>query len=215
MRYLLKILPVLALFCSNLLFAQDMKYYIEENGKLLPTTKVIFERSIDYTKNVDVYLENDKGQMGILYIRRREGKLDAEQMIALKKYLKEYSGTNINKDEYIVIDYITAAPVDDSISWFSIKNKTRKHYTKKINRITSAKNFVIYNMEGRTKWIPNGDKKDCIADKSNFILKLLFVAQANYGNAAVIRPDGTYITYLGEYGPDEVYKKIKSLKAMP
>ncbi|MFP5436196.1 MAG: hypothetical protein ACLGH8_00235 [Bacteroidia bacterium] len=215
MKSLLKITAVSILFYCNLTTAQDMKYYTEENGKLLPTTKVAFEKSIDHSKNVDVYLENNEGQIGVLYIRRREGKLDAEQMTALKKYLKEYSRKDINKDEYIVIDYITAAPVNDSISWFSIWNKTSKHYTKKINRITSSKNFVVYNMEGRTRWIPNGDKKDCIADKNNVILKLFFVAQANYGNAAVIRPDGTYITHLGEYGPDEVYNMIKTLKAMP
>lgn len=215
MKSLLKIIILFFLFCSNPITAQDMKYFIEENETLLPTNKVTFEKSIDHSKNVDVYLENDNRQIGVLYIRKREGKLDAKMVEKLKSFLKIKSGTDIKSDEYIVIDYITAAPVNDSISWFSIGNKTSNRYTKKINRIISSKNIVIYNTDGRTKWMPSKDKKECIADENNFILKLLFVAQANYGNAAVIRPDGTYITYLGEYGPDEVYNMMKTLKAMP
>lgn len=65
------------------------KYYIEQNGTLHPTTQAYFEKNIDYTKNVDVYMENDTSEIAVLYVRRQEGKLDDAKLKQLKAFLQQ------------------------------------------------------------------------------------------------------------------------------
>ena len=191
-----------------------MKYYIEENGKLLPTTKITFEKSIDHSKNVDVYLENDNGQIGVLYIRRRDGKLDAEQMKELKTFLKTQSGMSVNDNEYIGIHYLSAQPetdINEGGKYGYLERKAQR----KLLKIVPSKYFHIYATGGRNGKITAKDKEVLTKDENRFIHKIFFPVEMNYGNVVVVRPDGTYKVYLGEYNPDEIYKMAEALKAMP
>jgi len=214
MKNFLKITTVFFLFCIHPMTAQEMKYYIEENGKLFLTTKVTFEKSIDHSKNVDVYLENDKGQIGIVYIRRRDGKLDAEQMKELKAFLKAQSGISVNDNEYIGIHYLSAQPETDAIHIGTHGYRERKTQ-RKLLKIVPSKYFHIYAAGGRNDKITAKDKKVLTKDENRFIHKMFFPVEMNYGNVVVVRPDGTYKIYLGEYNPDEIYKMAEALKAMP
>lgn len=188
------------------------KYYIEQNGTLNPTTQAYFEKSIDYNKNVDVYLENDTSEIAVLYVRRREGKLDSEKMNLLRKYLKQISGGAVIENHLIIINYITSVPViepKEPISNWYILNK---NYTTRLKKETPNYYFIYNEAQTEAKNHYNRKYIKLYPDTGSNLLKLLFPAEANYGNAAVIRPDGTFITYLGEYGPDEVYRMIESFK---
>jgi hypothetical protein len=94
MKKVIKIVIATGVLSVTGVYAQR-KYYIEQNGTLHPTTQASFEKSIDHTKNVDVYLENDTSEIAVLYVRRREGKLDEAKLKQLKAFLQQRSGTII------------------------------------------------------------------------------------------------------------------------
>lgn len=214
MKNIPNILTAIGLFYCTTTVAQDRKHYIEDNGKLQQTTQAIFQKSIDHSKNVDVYLENDTSEIAVLYTRRRKGKLDAEKMMTLKNFLRQ-SGISINDNEYICINYQTSTPVNDPVQSGMYTSSLEKKIQKKLSVIVPSKYVRVYSPGGRNDGFSEKQKQTFLADDSHLIHKMFFPVEFNYANVVVVKPDGTYQVYFGEHNPDEIYKMTEALKAMP
>lgn len=207
---------LIALLCiAQNVFSQDYKFFIEKEGKLAPLSETEFNKSIDHTRNVEVYVENESGKMGVIFTRKRDGKLTPDEMKLLHSFLNE-KDLHTNGHDYIVINYVTSSPKIEAGSttsgWYILDQK----YLKKLKKEGTESVFFIYN-ENQNEATNYYARKhiNWVSDTSNFILQLLFPAEGSMANAAVIRPDGTFKAYLGEYTPDEVYTMIEELKKMP
>jgi len=95
-----------------------------------------------------------------------------------------------------------------------VQNFWNKKFTKKLNKIVPCKRFEIFKEHGRNDTFPDKYKKEWnwIPDINDYILKLFFPAEALYGSVAVIRPDGTFMAYLGEYEEERVFEMVEKLK---
>ncbi|WP_116787683.1 hypothetical protein [Flavobacterium psychrotrophum] len=211
MSTLLKKAMLLLLFAFSFISnAQNLKYYIEIDKKLTLTTKTDFEKSIDYKKNIDVYLESNDSKIAVLFERKRYGKLTKDEIDELRKFLKEQGNIRVTASKYIIIDYVTSVPFDDDYP-LPIHYATKKAYLKKLNNTVPQQHFAIYNDHPRNEQYAVHHTR-AFADKENYILKLLFTAEGDYGNVAVISPDGSFISHLGEYDGDTVLEMINKLK---
>ncbi|WP_162926926.1 hypothetical protein [Flavobacterium psychrotrophum] len=121
-------------------------------------------------------------------MRQREGKLTTVELAGLRQYLNQANNEKIKDDEFIIINYITSYPViepQETLSSWSILNKS---FYNKAQKLAPGKMFYIYNQQ-QPNAIYSYKRKHIkwFSDKDNYVLKLLFPAEANYGNAAVIR----------------------------
>lgn len=188
------------------------KYYIEQNGTLNPTTQASFEKSIDHNKNIDVYLENDVSEIAVLYVRRREGKLEPAKMNALKAFLQQRSSTIIKDNEYICIHNNCSIPQDSPVLYHDFSLHAERKIQRKLLAITPSQYFRVYNPGGRNNGFREKHKEAFIADENKLVLKMFFPTEFNYGNVVVIKPDGTYEAYCGEHSPDDIIDITKRLK---
>ncbi|MFP9117541.1 hypothetical protein ACLI08_07125 [Flavobacterium sp. RNTU_13] len=211
MKSTIKIVIAACVLSVTGVYAQR-KYYIEQNGTLHPTTQASFEKSIDYSKNVDVYMENDTSEIAVLYVRRREGKLDEAKLKQLKVFLQQRSGTIIKDNEYICIHYNCSIPQDSPVLYHDFPLHAERKIQRKLLAITPSQYFRVYNPGGRNNGFRGKHKEAFIADDNKLVLKMFFPTEFNYGNVVVIKPDGTYEAYCGEHTPDEIIDITKRLK---
>lgn len=92
-----------------LTFGQEkpIVFYNESGEKI---SKQNFIETKDYSKNLDLYFENDTTQIGLLVTRKKFGQLDKNTFENLKLYLTELSDKRIDSTQNIVVNYLTAYP---------------------------------------------------------------------------------------------------------
>jgi hypothetical protein len=147
-----------------------------------------------------------------LITRRIKGKLNTEQLQSLKNYFQKENSIPIEQDDYIVINYVTSYPIIENEKMKSKWSIYQEDYIKELHKKIKCKQFWIHdiiqeNLEPYSfkhiKWLKENDE---------FIKKMFYEYVTNYGNVTIVKPDGHYYTFLGEYGPDEVYEGITELK---
>jgi len=173
-------------------------------------TKESFFKLKDYTKNLDLYFENDSLQYGLLIKRQQFGKLDQKTFTKLKSYLTEISHKQIDSTQNIVINYLTAFPTKEKEFGFKASwNILDKDYLKKLHEIANVTQFWInspkcdnlkYYQRNKIKWI---------SDKENLFNEIFFPYQVKSGNYILIKPNGKFYSYLGEHGKYEIWENVK------
>lgn len=191
----------------------EVKYYIENDGKLTPTTQELFDKEIDYKKNIDVYFEKGNEKIGVLYKRKQQGKLSTEDTAAIIHFLENGSGKKVDTNKPVIINYITSTiplkPEDIQSKWQILQRLYKKESRKRVG----SNLFFTYNKN--QKHTPEYYKRsyiDWIADNDDLLLPKLFKFEGNYGNVAIIMPDGSYMVHYGEYENETPFYMISLLK---
>ena len=187
-------------------FSQEKEeIFYDESG--VEVTEESFLASIDHRKNLDLYFENDSTLYGILVTRQRFGKLDEETFNNLKSYLISLSGTSIDSTENIVVNYLSPNPgIEKDSKEKSAGNIFDRNYLKKLHKIPNIKQFWINSPEADNLEHYHRNRIDWLADKENVFEELFFPYKIKSGNFLLIKPDGSYYYYLGEYGKDQVWE---------
>jgi len=208
MKYL-RIIILIAL-TTSLLGCGLMKprvYYNEYNEKI---TRLKFLKEKDYAKNLDVYIKNDTAYTGLLITRQKFGQLDEETFIHLKLYLAKITQKQINTNENIVINYLTAYPKKrKNTRPRSLWNVLHRDYLVKLHQIANINQFWINSPESDNLKYYHNDVINWVSDEENLLKKLFFKYDVRYGNFIFIKPDGKFYYYLGEHGKYEILEKSK------
>ncbi|WP_275316945.1 hypothetical protein [Tenacibaculum bernardetii] len=182
--------------------------FYNESGEKINRQKFIEAK--DYSKNLDLYFENDTTQIVLLVTRQKFGKLDKYSFEKLKTYLTELTNKKIDSTQNIVINYLTAFPkkADNSKSR-STWNILDKDYLKKLHKIADINQFWINSPESDNLKYYHQNKINWIADKESLFKKIFFPYEVRYCNYILIKPDGKFYYYLGEHSKYEIWENAK------
>lgn len=184
---------------------KPFEFYNENEEKI---TKEEFLKSKDYSKNLDLYFENDSLQFGLLIKRQHFGQLDPESFSKLKTYLSEISQTEIDSTQNIVVNYLTAFPEKEAGTDLRSKwDIFDKNYLKELHKVAEINQFWIHSPEVDNLEYYYQNKIDWIADKDDLFKNMFFPYSVRYGNFILIKQDGKYYYYLGEHSKRDIWKK--------
>lgn len=189
--------------------AQKLKeYYFDINNN--PITKLNYLKLIDHSVNLDVS-KIDTAKIYKIVNRRDTGKLDSISHKNLIIHLSDSYGLNVDKNQFIVINYVSCYPFlgkRGKRSQWSIFNK---NYIKDLNEKINCKQIWIYDAIQEN--LKSYSYKHIVwnKEKNNYIKNLFYPYDFNYGNTTIIAPSGEYFSYFGEYGPDSVFEGIDYL----
>tara|TARA_R100000935_G_scaffold47857_1_gene72076 strand:+ start:638 stop:1303 length:666 start_codon:yes stop_codon:yes gene_type:complete len=197
----------LILIISTTIYSQKKSsvYYDENDNKL---TEKEFFRNKEYSKNLDLYFENDSIQFGILVRRYQFGTLDKYTFEKLKSYLTQISEIEIDSTKNIVINYLSSLPEKKyntipKSTW----NILDTDYLKKLYKIAEIEHFWISSPRSDNLIYYHQDDINWLKDKEDFFKNVFFPYEIKYGNYILIKPDGSYYYYLGEYSKYEIWEK--------
>lgn len=183
------------------------KFYNEHGEKISQND---FLETKDYSKNIDVYYENDSLQIGVLLTRKKFGYFEPETFTKIKSYLTELSGKTIDSTHNIVINYLSGYFLNnekDESKTRSRWNVLDKNYLKKLHNITEIEQFWVNSpkVKSNLKYYYS-NRYDWLTDQDDFFKKLLFPHDVLLGNFILIKPNGRYYYYLGEHSKNKILK---------
>jgi hypothetical protein len=182
--------------------------FYNESGEEINKQKFIETR--DYSKNLDLYFENDTTQIALLVTRQKFGQLDKNTFENLKSYLTELTDKQIDSTQNIVINYLTAFPKKaDNTKSRSTWNVLDEDYLKKLHKTADITQFWICSPLSDNLKYYHQNKINWIADKESLFKNLFFPYEVRYGNYILIKPDGKFYYYLGEHSKYEIWEKSK------
>lgn len=192
-----------------LTFGQEkpIVFYNESGEKI---SKQNFIETKDYSKNLDLYFENDTTQIGLLVTRKKFGQLDKNTFENLKLYLTELSDKRIDSTQNIVVNYLTAYPKkNENTNSKSEWNVLQRDYLKKLHKIANIDQFWIHSSECNNLEYNYQKRINWIADKDDLLKKLFFPYEVRYGNFLLIKSDGKFYYYLGEHSKYQIWEDAK------
>lgn len=200
---------ILLLF-PTLAFAQKKPVrYFDEN--LSPISKAEYKKG---EKEPNVLLLDFDLDTAVYYVkakREHSGQLPAETMQALRKNLEAVSTISVPDDHLIVIDYYPGPDRCNSSGtndqqWIKSYHEA---YLKKLHETPNVSQYYLYNTkegleryEGIYTWYP---------DLENLVMQTFFKLHYPCGSVVVIRPDGQYKSFFGEYSSEYVCTLVRGL----
>lgn len=203
----MKALPFLILLLLTIGAISQNKpiVYFNENGEKISEKE--FLNAKDYSRNLDLYFENETTKTGLLIPRQKFGHLDKETFSNLKLYLTQISGKQIDSTDNIVINYLTYRPEEENdsrpISKYSV---LYKDYLKGLHKTANINQFWIGSGQSDLSYLEKY-KVDYILDKEGIFKILFFPYEVKYGNYIFIKPDGNFYYYMGEHSKNHIWEK--------
>lgn len=202
-------LSLFFIFFTSIFFGQQKPIvFYNEIGEKISQQEFIDTK--DYSKNLDLYFENDTTQIGILITRQKFGQLDKRTFTELKKYLSELGERKIDSTQNIVINYLTAFPKkEENTKSRSGWNVLDRNYLKKLHKIAPINQFWINSPQSDNLKYYHQNKINWLTDKENLFSKLFFPYGVRYGNYILIKPDGKFFFYLGEHSKYQIWESAE------
>jgi len=195
---------VCAISFNSVLAAQsaDKKTYVyDENWQLIDMKK--FQKIAKKRGYTYKLIENDTALIGKLMLREEIGKISAEDRTLLVNYLKKLTKLKVDTSNTIVINFFFKPENDPKGS--CIDNYTSDYsYKRYFKKNTNAQQFFVTQQGFGYK------KKHVYEDKENLVRHLLFKYYFGCGNYIIIKPNGDYLLWRGEYKQDEIPEKIST-----
>lgn len=203
----MRFLVVFVILFSQTVFSQQKakkEYFYDENWK--PITRVNFEKKIRNNRRKLTYkaIENDTATVGKIFLRENFGFLDKRKKVRLVNYLEKITNTKIDSTDIIIVNFYFKE------KRYNCKNCCIKHYTsdekyiKSLKKNKGIKQFFITEKDFLFK------KNNVFNDVHALIQKMFFKYVFYCGNYVIIKPDGEFLRYYGEYVQDEIIKKVNS-----
>ena len=191
-------------------FSQNKSYnFYNEEGQRISRKE--FYKTRYNRGNFPVYVENDTARFGILYYNENYGKLNDSSFKYLKNYLNDLKQVEIDSADIIVINYLTSVPDEEQK-----KHRTRttwnifdRNYTRKLERKNNVSHFWISSLEKHKLKYFYSNRINWLTDREGVIPGLFFPFDFTYGYFIIIKPDGEYYYFIGEYGKQNVWSKTE------
>jgi hypothetical protein len=189
---------------SSLSIAQKKKE-IYLNDRLEEITKNEFQAPLkesDYLIKID----SDTIVSNVRIKRNTDGKLSSEELEYIKGRLETLSAVGISAFDRIVINYYPGADICNTTGDKSFVIEKYKAYVASIAKIANVKQFFIYKdfqgtqSYGKLKWYH---------DPNQVFEKTFFKLHYPCGSYVIIKPDGAYNSYKGEYDTNKILEKVK------
>ncbi|OUR91071.1 hypothetical protein A9Q87_11385 [Flavobacteriales bacterium 34_180_T64] len=193
-------------------YSQEKKeFYFDHLGHRI--TKEYFYSNKKFVEGEIKYLhlvfENDTSTTSVLHPRKVYGKLNKTDLDSLRSKLNSISESNpISYKSHIVINYFSGnypISLKKPTGW----NIYHNDYKRKLDRIIDSNMYWIYNDIEDLKF--QRKKRLWVKDEEHFIKNLFFPFHIPYGNFVIIKPDGNYICFYGEYGKQSVWNVAKEI----
>lgn len=198
------------MFLSFNLFGQRKKSFYYDENMVLISKKEFWKDKQDANK-LHLNYDTDTGGIFVKVIRERRGVLDKNTLDGIKKDLASSANTSIDPANLIVVDYYPGKDKCNSTGTTDrdfIKNY-HEEYLKNLHALAPVSQFNIYSQKeglerykGIYEWSP---------DLNDRIKKTFFKYHCPCGSVVVIRPDGNYIAYCGEYSKEWVWGCVREL----
>ncbi|MFN0033718.1 MAG: hypothetical protein ACKVUS_01540 [Saprospiraceae bacterium] len=199
------------LLLSFNLFSQGKKaYYYDQN--FTPLSEKDFWKDKDISKRLHLSYDVDTAKIFVKVTREQRGRIHVDSLKLLKRDLEISTNYPIDSTHLIVIDYY---PGKDPCNSGGTQDRTaikndHKSYLSKLHSLAPISQFYIYCLkEGleRYKGIYNWKP-----DLNNRIENTFFQLHYPCGSLVVIRPDGLFVTWYGEYSNQQVWDYVKELR---
>lgn len=202
--------PLFLLFFSIASFGQEIHFFDVHGNRI---TKEQFERQRDNRVNLGLSFQKGKITETRLVVRTNTGVISPEVRNAILLNLQQVSGKIIDKSEMIIINYYQGKDKCNSSGSNSASLSEREAYIAEYqNRISRLGQTSKYNMFAVKEGIvdPTG-LLQYYPDVDLLVEKTFFKYKYPCGSFVIIKPDGEYYAYFGEYSTDQVIKQAKKL----
>ena len=199
----------LFLFCINASGQNKIYKFYGEEGQQISREK--FYKTRYNGENIPMYFENDTAKFGILFYKENYGKLNDSSFRSLKNYLYDLKKVKIDSADFIVINYLTKVPGEEQK-----KHRTRttwnifdRNYVRKLKRKNNVSHFWISSLENQNLKYFYSNRINWLTDRRGVIPELFFPFEYTYGYYIIIKPNGEYYYFIGEYGKQNVWEKTR------
>lgn len=198
-----KILFPILLSIAVCFSAQKKQVYYGEDMKEITKTQFFIQRN--YSKNIDLYFEDNDQFNNILVTRKNYGKLSDIEFKELQMSLSDEK-----TDKNLLVVYYPGKDHYNSIYKDTEWNLLSKSQVKEINKADDYKAFWVYkDYDGLQCYFP--DRVNWQPDNGSVVEKLFFKNHYPFFSFAVVDKQGNYISYFSEFGKDRVLKLLKEL----
>ena len=201
--------PLFLLPCFAFAQTKPIRYFDENMSTI---SKKEYEQDRKNPNFLHLEFDLDTAKYYVKTTREHSGQMPAETLQLLKKDLEATSQTAIPAEQLIVIDYYpgpdpcnTSGTTDKS--WIKADHA---EYQKALHKSGPVFQCYIYSRkegleryEGIYAWYP---------DLHDRVRQLFFKMHYPCGSVVVIRPDGKYKSYYGEYASETVLAMIGALR---
>lgn len=195
--------------CSIISFAQEIHFY-DVQGKEI--SKEQFEKQRDSRVNLALSFQKGKTTETRLILRSKTGSISQDVLNKIILNLQQVTGKTVNRSEMVIINYHQGKDRCNSSGsggTFQEMKAALAKYRSQIERLGQTSQYNMYATKeglketyGLVDWYPD---LDLLVEKTFFKYKY------PCGSFVIIKPDGEYYAYYGEYSRDQVIKQAKKL----
>ena len=197
-KILLFILLMLLTFIGN---AQKKKefYYDADFNRV---SKYIFKQQLDKRYALPKIIENDTAIIGKLIYRQAYGYINEGDKNKFIKLLSKIAQKKVDTSKIIVISFFY--DYHSGINYYSSEKRYLNFFKKTKNRNKYEQLFITEKgYEYKSKFV------DIFEDHYDVMKKLFFKYRFGGGNYLILKPDGEYIKYYGEYPSSAIIRKLE------
>ncbi len=198
------LLIISLVFYSMISLAQEIEFYGIDGNKI---EKIEFEEKLDQRFNLALSFQKGSKIETRLVSRIQTGKLSMDTRQEIITNLQEVSGIGVGNDKMLIINYIQHDINNSALQNLSEELMNRlKTYYKKYQRLRNSSLFFVYTkntslqINESISWHP---------DKNLLIGNTFLKFKYPYGSFFIIKPNGEYYAWFGEYSYDQVIRQAK------
>ena len=206
-NHMIKYIVILCCATASLASAQKPFRFYDEKGNDI-TGKAIKSK----VPHIIGFGENDSIKFGVSLKREKVGTLSALQFNKLKEYLELLCGSPIDAGSNIVVNYISALPKIEEKSkerskWNMLEFPNT--FTNQLRKQANARQFWVSSPLVSNLRFYHGERIDWLKDEQRIISELFFPYEIPDGSFVLIKPDGSYVYYLGEHEKMEFWTYVE------
>jgi len=197
------------LLCSVISFGQEIHFYDVDGIRI---TKEQFEKQRDTRVNVRLSFQKGKNIETRLFPRSKTGFISQEIRNKIILNLENVTGKVVSPSEMVIINYYQGKDACNSSGSGESRWEMKKAlagYRRKIHSLGQTSQYYMYASKDGIK--ESYGLVERFYDLDLLVEKTFFQYKYPCGSFVIIKPDGKYIAYFGEYGRDQVIIEAKNL----
>ncbi len=204
------IFTTLCILGSCFSFSQKKDYYYNEFGAEI-TKKEYKKRGRSRTDFLFLSYDIDTAYVNIIEKRKVIGRVHPDTLATIKRNIEVSIGEALPPHSYLIINYYPGMDRCNASGSKSFVLSKYKSFAKRIGKDENTLQFFVYKdkkgldiLYDELTWIP---------DENNTLQNNFFVNHYPCGSFVVIKEDGLFILYKGEYATSQIFEHLKELKS--
>ncbi|MES2872289.1 MAG: hypothetical protein V4708_01105 [Bacteroidota bacterium] len=200
---------VILLLVATVSSAQDIHFY-DVHGKKI--SKEQFEKQRDSRVNLALSFQKGKTTETRLFLRSKTGFISQEVLNKIISNLQTVTGKSIDRSEMMIINYHQGKDRCNSSGGggtFQEMKAALAKYRSQIGRLGQTSEYNMYATKEGLK--ENYGLVERYPDLDLLVEKTFFKYKYPCSSFVIIKPDGEYYAYYGEYMQEHLIKQAKIL----